>query len=159
MLTQFAIQRASPRDKSYKLADGNGLFLLVQPNGKKHWRFRYFFAQKENMLAFGSFPEVPLAAARKKRDQARGLLADGVDPAAKKRDDKIAAAHAARDTFNAVAEARTQRASVAPRQFRSRSDALLLRLLKTPPQSRAELAEAVRRAKGKKATRSKRKSQ
>lgn len=104
MLTQFGIQRASPREKSYKLADGNGLFLLVQRNGKKHWRFRYFFAQKENMLAFGSFPEVPLAAARKKRDRARGLLADGIDPAAKKRDDKIAAAHAARDTFKAVAE-------------------------------------------------------
>src|SRR5436309_12934174 len=51
MLTQFAIQRASPREKSYKLADGNGLFLLVQPNGKKHWRFRYFFAGQENRLS------------------------------------------------------------------------------------------------------------
>lgn len=104
MLTQFAIQRSMPREKSFKLADGNGLFLLVQPNGKKHWRFRYFFAQKENMLAFGTFPDVPLAAARKKRDQARGLLADGIDPAAKKREDKIAAAHAARNTFKAVVE-------------------------------------------------------
>jgi len=104
MLTQFAIQKARPAERSYKLADGNGLFLLVQPNGKKHWRFRYFFAQKENMLAFGSYPEVPLAQARRKRDQARGLLADGIDPGAKKRDDKIAAAHAARNTFGAVAE-------------------------------------------------------
>jgi hypothetical protein len=73
MLTQFAIQRAGPREKSYKLADGNGLFLLVQPNGKKHWRFCYKFVHRENMLAFGSFPEVPLAAARKKRDQASRL--------------------------------------------------------------------------------------
>lgn len=104
MLTQFAIQRASPREKPYRISDGNGLFLLVQPNGKKHWRFRYFFVQKENMLAFGSYPEVPLAAARKKRDQARGLLADGIDPGAKKRDDKIAALHASRDTFKAVVE-------------------------------------------------------
>jgi integrase len=104
MLTQFAIQRAQPLDKPYKLTDGNGLFLLVKPNGKKHWRFRYKFVQKENMLAFGSFPEVPLAAARKKRDHARGLLADGIDPAAKKRDDKIAATHAARNTFKAVAD-------------------------------------------------------
>lgn len=103
MLTQFAIQKAQPQAKPYKLMDSNGLFLLVQPNGKKLWRFRYHFVQRENMLALGAYPEVLLAQARKKRDQARSLLADGVDPAAKRRDDKVAAAYAARNTFGAVA--------------------------------------------------------
>jgi len=102
-LTQFAVLRAKPSDKPYKLTDGNGLFLLVQPNGKKLWRFRYQFAQRENMLTLGPYPEVPLSHARKRRDQARLLLSDGIDPAAKRRDEKIAAAHAARNTFGAVA--------------------------------------------------------
>lgn len=104
MLTQFAIQKSQPAERPYKLSDGNGLFLLIQPSGKKHWRFRYHFAQKENMLALGPYADVSLAQARKKRDQARALLADGIDPAAKKREDKIAALHASRNTFGAVAE-------------------------------------------------------
>ena len=57
-LTSLAVQNAKPKEKPYKLSDGNGLHLLVQPNGSKLWRFRYHFAGKENMLALGSFPDV-----------------------------------------------------------------------------------------------------
>jgi integrase len=103
VLTLFAIQKAKPRDKLYKLADGNGLFLLINPNGKKQWRFRYRFAGKENMLAFGTFPEISLASARKKRDEARSLVAEGIEPSLKRKADKIAAANASRNTLGAIA--------------------------------------------------------
>src|SRR5262245_7084700 len=83
-LTQFALVNAKLQPKPYKPSDGDGLHLLVQPNGSKLWRFRYRFAGKENMLALGDFPTVSLADARIKRQEARKLLLDGVDPAQKK---------------------------------------------------------------------------
>jgi integrase len=104
LLTLFAIQKAKPRTKLYKLADGNGLFLHVNPNGKKQWRFRYRFASRENMLAFGTYPEITLASARRKRDEARSLIAEGIDPSLKRKTDKLAAAASAVNTFKIVAE-------------------------------------------------------
>ena len=104
MLKLFNIENAKPRDKPYKLADGDGLHLLVTPNGKKQWRFRYHYNGKENMVAFGPYPTISLAAARKKRDDARTLLANGADPSAKKRADKLAAEFAARNTFGEIAD-------------------------------------------------------
>ena len=103
LLTQFVIQKAAPREKPYMLRDGNGLFLLVQPNGKKLWRFRYFFAGQENRLGFGAYPEITLASARKKRDEARTLVAESIDPALKRKADKIAVADASRNTLGAIA--------------------------------------------------------
>jgi Arm DNA-binding domain len=103
LLTQFAIQKTEPRDTPYKLADGNGLFLLIKPNGKKQWRFRYFFAGKEYMLAFGTYPEITLASARRKREEARTLVAEGIDPSLKRRADKMAVVDAARNTFGVIA--------------------------------------------------------
>jgi integrase len=102
-LALFSIQRAAPKQKPYKLPDGNGLYLLVKPSGKKLWRFRYSFAGKENMLALGSYPEISLASARAKRDEARRLVAEGIDPAQRKKLDKLAAKAAASNTFGAVA--------------------------------------------------------
>ena len=102
-LTQFAILNATPKDKPYKLADGGGLHLLVQPNGSKLWRLRYRFNGQENMLAFGTFPSTSLANARTKREEARSLLASGMNPSVKRKLDKIAAATAARNTFGDVA--------------------------------------------------------
>lgn len=103
MLTVFAIERALPKAKPYKLTDGSGLHLLVAPNGSKLWRFRYQFAQKEKMISLGSYPEVSLAAARTKRDDAKRVLAEGKDPSQQKKDEKLAAAVAARNTFGAIA--------------------------------------------------------
>lgn len=103
MLTQFAIVKAAAKERPYKLPDGDGLHLLVQPNGKKLWRYRYRFAGKENMLSFGSFPTTTIATARARRDEAKKLLDAGTDPSAQRRLDKIAAATSAQNTFGAVA--------------------------------------------------------
>ena len=89
MLTQFAITNAKPKAKPYKLADGEGLHLLVQPSSAKLWRFRYQFAGKEKMISFGAFPEVSLAEARGKREDARKLVAADTDPSQKKKEDKL----------------------------------------------------------------------
>lgn len=103
-LSALAVENARPKTKPYKLTDGDGLHLLVQTGGSKLWRFRYVFAGKENMLSLGAYPEVSLASARSKKDDARKLLADGKDPSRQKKLDRIALATAARNTFGAVVE-------------------------------------------------------
>jgi integrase len=102
-LTHTAILKASTKAAVYKLSDGGGLHLLVRPGGSKLWRFRYRYGGKENMLALGAFPEVSLAAARSKRDDAKKLLSAGTDPSAQRKLDKVAAAIAAANTFGAIA--------------------------------------------------------
>lgn len=104
MLTALKVENAKPGEKEYKLSDGGGLHLLVKPSGSKLWRFRYRFLTKENMLSFGEFPEVTLADAREKRDEARKLIAQGSDPSQKKKDEKVAAATAAQNTFGLIAQ-------------------------------------------------------
>src|SRR3990167_6722752 len=79
-LTDIKVRTVKPREKSYKIADGKGLFLVIKPNGSKYWRFRYHFADKEKLLSIGVYPDVTLADARRKRDEARKLLTDDVDP-------------------------------------------------------------------------------
>lgn len=101
-LSAFAIDRAKPKQKPYKLSDGDGLYLFVQPNGSKWWRFRYQFDRKEKMLSFGTYPEVSLVAARDKRAAARKLVVEGKDPSVQRKEDKAAAAIAATNTFGAA---------------------------------------------------------
>ena len=103
-LTQFEMRNAKPAEKPYKLSDGGGLHLLVQPNGNKFWRYRYRFAGVEKMLALGSYPATSLADARARRDAARKLLEAGADPSAQKKLDKIAAAASAKNTFGLIAD-------------------------------------------------------
>jgi hypothetical protein len=79
-LTDTKIRSVKSREKLYKIADGRGLFLVIKPNGSKYWRFRYHFGAKEKLLAIGIYPDVSLADARRKRDEARKLLADDTDP-------------------------------------------------------------------------------
>ncbi len=67
-LTDILIGHAKEKEKQYKLLDENGWHLLIHPNGGKYWRLRYRFANKENMLALGVYPEVSLKEARDKRD-------------------------------------------------------------------------------------------
>ena len=98
------IRKAKPKDKPYKLFDGGGLFLLVRPNGSKLWQQRYNFLGKEKSLSHGQYPEVGIAAARRKRDEAKRLLAEGTDPSLQKKLDRINAENAARNTFKLVAE-------------------------------------------------------
>jgi integrase len=102
-LTQFAIIHAAAKEKPYKLPDGGGLYLLVQTGGSKAWRLRYSFAGRENMLSLGPFPAVSLANARAKRDDARKLLAAGIDPSEQKKLEKAATVATTQNTFGAVA--------------------------------------------------------
>jgi integrase len=103
-LTSTAIKAAKPQAKPYKLYDEKGLFLLIEPSGAQLWRLKYRFSGKEKKLAIGPYPEVGLKEARDKRDEARTLLAAGVDPGQKKKDDRLAQAVQAANTFQAVAE-------------------------------------------------------
>ncbi|MCB1463114.1 MAG: tyrosine-type recombinase/integrase [Nitratireductor sp.] len=103
-LTALAITKARPREKAYKLSDGGGLFLFVKPNGSKLWQQKYRFLGKERLLSHGQYPDVSLAQARQKRDDARTTLAEGRDPAVQKRLAQIAAETQARTTFKLVAE-------------------------------------------------------
>jgi len=80
MLTDKAIRAAAPRDKAYKVSDSGGLFLHISPKGYKSWRFKYRMGGKEQLLSLGAYPEVSLAEAREKRNDARKLLREGRDP-------------------------------------------------------------------------------
>lgn len=102
-LTDSHARNAKPKDKAYKLTDGNGLLLLVKPNGKKHWRYRYELDGKENMLAVGDYPQLGLKQAREVRDWARNLVKQGRHPSQQRRADKFAEMESASNTFAAIA--------------------------------------------------------
>jgi integrase len=103
-LTDPKIRQAKPADKPYKLFDGGGLFLLVQPGGSKLWRLKYRFGGKEKLLAIGSYDMgVSLKKAREERDKARGQLVEGIDPGASKKKEKYAEREKAENTFRAIA--------------------------------------------------------
>ncbi|ELK0301225.1 integrase arm-type DNA-binding domain-containing protein [Salmonella enterica] len=87
-LTDAKIRAAKPDEKPYKLADSGNMFLLVHPNGSRYWRLRYRFRGKERTLALGVYPDVSLSDAREKRDAARKLIAEGIDPCEQKRANK-----------------------------------------------------------------------
>ena len=103
-LTQLQVRNAKAKDKPCKLADGGGLYLEVMPTGGKLWRMKFRQLDgKENRLSFGSFPEVSLADARTKRDEARHLLAAGADPACARAEQARQARLTAQNTFEHVA--------------------------------------------------------
>lgn len=91
-LTDTAIRTAKPREKLYRMADSQGLCLEVTTSGGKLWRLRYRFEGKAKMLSLGSYPAVTLAQARERRDAARKILAQGIDPSAHKREERAASA-------------------------------------------------------------------
>lgn len=100
MLSDTKIRMAKPHEKPYKLFDGGGLYVIVNPSGTRWWRFRYRYYGKERSLSFGVYPDVSPKDAREKRDDARRLLARGVDPSVKRQTEKLAKA----ETFRANAE-------------------------------------------------------
>ena len=87
-LSDTTVRNAKKKDSDYILSDGLGLYLLVTPSGSKLWRFQYRFGGKQRGLAFGAYPSITLAEARQRRDDARKLIANGVDPAAIKKEQK-----------------------------------------------------------------------
>lgn len=103
-LSDFGVRSAKPREKAYRLPDGSGLHLLVQPGDSKLWQLRYRYLGKEKLLSFGPYPLISIAEARGKRDEAKKLLQSGADPSVQKRLGKIAIATSARNTFGLVAD-------------------------------------------------------
>ena len=99
-LNESRIRAAKPTEKPYKLFDERGLFLLVTAAGGRLWRFRYRLGGAEKLLTLGAYPDVSLKRAREKRDDARKLVAEGIDPSAKRQAERSAAAN----TFVAVAD-------------------------------------------------------
>jgi integrase len=98
-LNDTAIRQAKPGSRPIKLFDGGGMFLLLSPSGSRWWRFKYRVDGSEKLLSLGVYPDVSLKLARERRDEARRLLATGVDPCAKRQAEKLSRA----DTFEAIA--------------------------------------------------------
>jgi integrase len=121
-LTDTAIRNAKPQLKPFKLFDGGGLFLLVNPNGSRWWRLKFRIGGKEKLLSLGVYPDVSLKEARDKRDEARKLIAQGIDPCAQRKATRAATA----ETFEAIA--REWFAKFAPTWVESHSEKIIRRL-------------------------------
>ncbi|EMD6811862.1 tyrosine-type recombinase/integrase [Citrobacter koseri] len=102
-LTARQISTAKPTEKPYKLSDGGGLYLLVNPNGSRYWRMKYRYAGKEKLLSIGVYPDVTLAEARDKRTEAKRMLAAGDDPSEVKQAAREAKSLAVNNCFELLA--------------------------------------------------------
>lgn len=127
-LTDAEIRNAPAREKPYRLTDGSGMYLEVSPAGGKYWRFKYRFAGKEKRLALGVYPEVSGKEARLRRDEARRLLANGIDPGIERKVQKAATVERAANSFEAVAREWFARQS--PSWAKSHADKIIARLEK-----------------------------
>ncbi|WP_234180362.1 tyrosine-type recombinase/integrase [Sphingopyxis sp. NFH-91] len=103
-LTDIAIRNAKPREKPYKMGDTLGLFLLVQPTGGRLWRLKYRIEGREKKLGLGTYPDIGLSEARRRRDEARALIASGKDPSREKQREKVRATLDAGNTFQAISD-------------------------------------------------------
>lgn len=124
-LTDTAIRNAKPGEKPSKLFDERGLFMLVTPAGGKWWRLKYRFDGKEKLLSLGVYPDVGLKAARERRDDARKLLADGVDPGENRKASKAARQVRAANSFEVVS--REWYAKMAPTWAEQHGDRIIRR--------------------------------
>ncbi|MFC1659708.1 tyrosine-type recombinase/integrase [Pseudomonadota bacterium] len=102
-LTDISIKAAKPKDKQYKMTDGEGMYLLVHPNGGKYWRLKYRINGKEKCLALGAYPLVSLLEAREKRFNAKKKIADGIDPSQEKKLEKLQRNINSENNFEAIA--------------------------------------------------------
>ena len=102
-LTDTSIKKTKPGPSPAKLSDGKGMYLLVNPNGSKLWRWKYRADGKEKVMALGSYTDVSLAQAREAMGAARKVLAAGSDPMAERKADKLAKQTAAENSFQTVA--------------------------------------------------------
>lgn len=103
LLTTTKIQNTAPRKKAVRLFDGRGLYLEIAPTGSRWWRFKYRYGGKEKRISLGVYPDVGLKKARDKREAMRRLVADGVDPSAARKQEKLATIESTEHTFEAIA--------------------------------------------------------
>lgn len=103
-IVPVALRHVKPSGKAEMLSDGYGLFLVVMPTGSKYWRYRFRFAGKQKQLALGVFPDITLSEARKLHREAYNLVADGIDPAEERREEKQVQLKATGNSFEAVAK-------------------------------------------------------
>ncbi len=102
-LSELQIKNAKPADKPYRMADGGGLYIEVSPSGGKLWRLKFRIDGKEKRLSLGTYPAIGLKAARTMREDARQLLAQGIDPAAHKQAQKASRSERAGNSFEVIA--------------------------------------------------------
>ncbi|MBF0503035.1 MAG: integrase arm-type DNA-binding domain-containing protein, partial [Candidatus Riflebacteria bacterium] len=110
-LSDTAIRLVKPKEKTFKLSDSGGLYLEVAPSGGKWWRLKYRMAGKEKRISLGVYPEVSLKEARERREDARRLLASGVDPSVNRKATKMATANSTTNSFEVVAREYLDRAA------------------------------------------------
>lgn len=103
-LTDIQLRNIKPLEKDFTLTDGYGLSILISSQGGKWWRFRYRHLGKAKVMSLGTYPEISLAQARSKRDDARALVANGVDPSQDRKEQKQKARLESLNTFEAIAE-------------------------------------------------------
>lgn len=101
-LTDMQVLKAKPEGKQITLFDGGGMFLLVTPSGGKLWRFKYRYEKKAKLISLGAYPEISLAEARQRKDDARKQLAHGIDPGAVRKAKKQAETEET-ETFEVIA--------------------------------------------------------
>lgn len=131
-LTALAVRDAKPREKPYKMPDGGGLYLLVNPvsqkspKGSKWWRYKYRFGGKEKLLALGTYPDTGLADAREKHAAARKLLAVGSDPGQQRKAEKVAGIERSANSFEVIAREwlAVKEPEWTPKQFEKERDRL-----------------------------------
>jgi integrase len=102
-LSDVQIRSLKPRDRIYKISDANSLYLEVHPTGARLWRFKYTWYGKQKRIALGAYPEVGLAEARRRRDEARQKIYEGIDPAAERKRQKLVAKFKASNSFGDLA--------------------------------------------------------
>ena len=102
-LTDTAVRNAKPGEKPVKMFDERGLFLIVTPAGGKWWRLRYKFDGKEKLLSLGTYPDISLKDARDRRDEARKLIANVIDPGENRKTQKAAKVERAANSFEVIA--------------------------------------------------------
>ncbi|MFC3613760.1 Arm DNA-binding domain-containing protein [Lutimaribacter marinistellae] len=105
VLSDAKFRALKPKERPYKQADFDGLFVLVNPGGPKLWRFKYRWAGKEKLVSFGKCPDLSLKQARDKRDKARKMLTEGRDPSFERKKEQATMEAEQRATFSKLADA------------------------------------------------------
>lgn len=90
MLNDTQLKALKPKEKVYNVTDSLGLSIQVETTGSKLWRFRYQFENKPKLISFGKYPDISLLQARERRDDARKLVANGIDPSQHRKEVKTA---------------------------------------------------------------------